>query len=98
MKARTILNELLRADVMLEYAGIIKVHEEMRYTDFIRQYLAHDFEDKVLDHYRFVASEGEYFYCWFGAQLDFGQPTYIHYIDGQFLHVVPMDDEESEED
>ena len=100
MKANTILRALLKESISTENCGIVRVHEEMPYTEFIRKYLYSDFQDKVIDYYRYVAPEGEYFYCWHNDEIHFGfgQSCYVHYIDGQLLHIVPLNDEESEED
>ena len=71
MKAITILRALLKESISTENCGIVRVHEEMPYTEFIRQYLFYDFQDRILDYHRFVASEGEYFYCWNSTEIDF---------------------------
>ncbi|QFQ13270.1 hypothetical protein C7Y71_009775 [Pseudoprevotella muciniphila] len=107
MKAITILRALLKESINTENCGIVRVHEELPYTEFIRKYLYSDFQDKVIDYHRFVATEGEYFYCWNSIEIDFnpihrrfgcGFSCYVHYIDGQFLHIMPLDEEESEVD
>ena len=73
MKAINILRILLSESVNTENCGIVKVYENMPYTEFIRQYLCHDFQDQVLDYHRCVAIEGEYFYCWHSTKLNFCQ-------------------------
>lgn len=107
MKAITILRALLKESISTENCGIVRVHEELPYTEFIRQFLYSDFQDQVLDYHRFVAPEGEYFYCWNSTEIDFsmcharfgsGFTCYVHCIDGQFLHIMPLSDEESEVD
>ena len=107
MKAINILRTLLSESVNTENCGIVKVYENMPYTEFIRQYLCHDFQDQVLDYHRCVAIEGEYFYCWHSTELNFCQLQArfgcnfccsVHYIKGSYLHIIPITDEECEED
>ena len=54
MKAINILRTLLSESVNTENCGIVKVYEKMPYTEFIRQYLCHDFQDQILDYHRCV--------------------------------------------
>ena len=107
MKAINILRTLLSESVNTENCGIVKVYENMPYTEFIRQYLCHDFHDQVLEYHRCVAPEGEYFYCWHSTEIGFNPIgarfgcnfcCSVHYIEGSYLHIIPITDEESEED
>lgn len=87
MKAITILRELIKAGVNTENCGIIRIFEQMSYTEFIRQYFHHEFPEYP----NIAVSEGEYFYCWHNDVLFF-DASYVHNIEGHYLYIIPLND------
>lgn len=100
MKSRTILNALLKESISTENCGIVNLYDEMSLGDFIRQYFCSEFHDYTVDGFNLVAPTGEYFYAWHNSEIyfGFGECFQIYCIAGQFLHICPLTDEESEEE
>ena len=88
MKAISILRKLIEEGISTENCGIFRVYETISYTEFIRQYLYHDFEEYP----SMAVPEGEYFFCWSDDEVDFGS-CYVHCIEGHYLHVMQLNDE-----
>ena len=95
MKARTILNALLKESISTEMMGIVHQYEETLLTEFIRHFFICDYEDASAYYYRFKVSEGDYFYLWHDAELvfPFGETYSVFHYEGQFLYIIPLDEE-----
>ena len=100
MKAKTILTTLLKENISLEKCGIINVYETTPYHEFLRSWFFHDLPAAIEQvHRRFVALPGEYFYVWHNEEIrfEYGEIYNEHFLGDEFLYIIPMDDEESEE-
>lgn len=87
MKTNTILRELLKVSISTENFGIICVHEEMEFTEFIQEYLYSDFQEM----YNLVISKGDYFYCWNNEILNF-ETCLVLKFDNLYLHLIQLED------
>ena len=87
MRANTILRELLQVSISTENCGIIRVHTEMEFTEFIRQYLYNEFQEM----YNLVISAGEYFYCWHNEKLHFETCLVLRF-ENLYLHLIQLED------
>lgn len=100
MKAKTILTTLLKENVSLEKCGIVTVYETTQYDEFLRLWFFHDLSEDIAKHYhRFIATPGDYFYIWHNEEIrfEYGEIYNEHFLEDEFLYIIPMDDEESEE-